>query len=309
MDDFNDLYYFVSVVLYHGFSAAARTIGVEKTRLSRRIADLERRLGVRLLQRSTRNLTLTEAGEHFYARCVAAVERANTAYESVAELKKEACGTVRLASPPALAQNYLAPIVPGYLALHPKVSLSIEATDRDVNLIEERFDMVLRAEPLAGDGGGLVVRHLGNARRILVAAPAWAARDALPDAPQDLARLATIGMPGDGKARWVLSGPASASATVEHAPRPISNDLRIQLDAAIGGIGIALLPEPMVAAALDDGRLIQLLPEWSGATHGIHLVYPSPRGMLPSVRSLIDYLSRHLPGSIGDGATAAGPSA
>src|SRR5260370_3849792 len=128
MEDLNDIFFFVSVVQYGGFSAAARTIGVEKTRLSRRIAALEKRLGVRLLQRTTRALALTEAGQRFFQRCLATVEPAQAAYDSVAELRREPPGLVRLSSPVLLTQRRLAHALPAYITLHPKVSVFAAAT-------------------------------------------------------------------------------------------------------------------------------------------------------------------------------------
>ena len=148
MEDLNDIYFFASVVQYGGFSAAARTIGVEKTRLSRRIAALEKRLGVRLLQRTTRALALTEAGQRFFERCVATVEGAQAAYDSVAELRREPAGLVRLSSPVLLTQRCLAHALPGYMEAYPKVFVYVEATDRTVNVIEERFDIAIRAKPV-----------------------------------------------------------------------------------------------------------------------------------------------------------------
>jgi DNA-binding transcriptional LysR family regulator len=152
MEDLNDIYFFASVVQFGGFSAAARKIGVEKTRLSRRIAFLEKRLGVRLLQRTTRALALTEAGQRFFERCVATVEGAQAAYDSVAELRREPAGLVRLSSPVLLTQRCLAHALPGYMTLHPKVSVFVEPTDRTVNVIEERFDIAIRAKPEIEDG-------------------------------------------------------------------------------------------------------------------------------------------------------------
>src|SRR5436189_6393851 len=132
MEDLNDIYFFASVVQHGGFSAAARKIGVEKTRLSRRITALEKRLDVRLLQRTTRALALTEAGQRFFERCVATVDGAQAAYDSVAELRREPAGFVRLSSPVSvlLTQRCLAHALPGYMTIHPKVSIFVEATDR-----------------------------------------------------------------------------------------------------------------------------------------------------------------------------------
>lgn len=173
MEDLNDIYFFASVVQYGGFSAAARRIGVEKTRLSRRIAALEKRLGVRLLQRTTRASALTEAGQRFFERCVATVEGAQAAYDSVAELRREPAGLVRLSSPVLLTQRCLAHVLPAYMGVNPKVSVFVEATDRTVNVIEERFDIAIRAKSAVEDVAGLVAKTLGNSQRVLVVSPAF----------------------------------------------------------------------------------------------------------------------------------------
>lgn len=303
VDDFNDLVYFASVVEHHGFSAAARATGIEKTRLSRRVAALEQRLGVRLLQRSTRRLALTEAGQRFYDHCLAAVENARIAYESIADLRREPAGTVRMSCAQVMAQSYLAPILPGFLAQHPQVNLILDATDREVNLIDERVDLVLRSRLEIEDSAGLVARPLADARRILVASPAYLGAIDPPNGPRALSGCDILGRPVevfDGQVRWELNGPGAETQVVQVSPRLVANDLRLLLESATHGIGIALLPEPIVASALRTGQLAQLLPDWTTATHHLYLLYPSPRGMLPSVRSLIDYLLTHLPASIQD---------
>jgi DNA-binding transcriptional LysR family regulator len=301
MEDLNDLYYFSAVVQHNGFSAAARATGVEKTRLSRRVAHLEQRLGVRLLQRTTRTLTLTEAGVRFYAHCQAVVDGARTTYASVADLTKEPTGTVRISCPVVLAQNYLAPILPGYMLAYPKVTVFLEATDRPVNLIEEGFDLALRTGAAVAEAGGLVARELGLARRVMVASPAFLERCGRPASPAELARceiMTSTAFVHDAAARWQLSATDGRQQQVQLTPRLVSSDLRVQLEAAMRGVGIALLPEPVVASALLAGQLERVLPDWSGPHNVVHLVYPPPRGMLPSVRSLIDYLVHHLPSRI-----------
>ena len=298
MEDLNDLYFFASVVQYGGFSAAARTIGVEKTRLSRRIAALEKRLGVRLLQRTTRALALTEAGQRFYDRCLATVEGAQAAYDSVAELRREPAGIVRLCSPVLLTQRCLAHALPGYMTKHPKVSVFVEATDRTVNVIEERFDIAIRAKPLIEDVAGLVAKTLGNSQRVMVVSRAFLDRYGRPENPADLPTFNTVASTDDifdGGARWTLTNLANRTEQIELKPRLVTSDLRVRLQAAVRGIGIALLPEQVVAAPLKEGLVARALPGWSGAKNILHLVYPTPRGMLPSVRSLIDYLLIHVP--------------
>jgi DNA-binding transcriptional LysR family regulator len=298
MEDLNDIYFFASVVEYGGFSAAARRIGVEKTRLSRRIAALEKRLGVRLLQRTTRALALTEAGQRFFERCVATVDGAQAAYDSVAELRREPAGLVRLSSPVLLAQRCLAHVLPGYMTTNPKVSVFVDATDRTVNVIEERFDITIRATPMIEDVAGLVAKTLGNSQRVLVVSPAFLERHGHPENPAELPKFDTVASTDDvfdGGARWKLTNLDGRTQHIQLKPRLATSDLRVRLQAAIHGIGIVLLPEQVVAAPLREGLIERVLSEWSGAKNILHLVYPTPRGMLPSVRSLIDYLMIHVP--------------
>lgn len=298
MDDLNDLYFFTAVVQFKGFSAAARATGVEKTRLSRRVAGLEKRLGVRLLHRSTRTMSLTEAGERFYEHCLAVVEGANAAYDSLHALKKEPSGSVRLSCPVVVAQSYLVQLLPAYMAAHPKVSVYLEATDRPVNLVEEGFDIMLRSLPAIENSADLVARELGSARRILVASPAFLDLHGRPQVPEDLVKTAVIGDVNEREVRWTLENAESRESEVKLSPKLVSHDRRVQLEASLHGIGIALLPEPIVASLLRDNRLERVLPDWSTCRQIIHLVYPRPRGMLPSVRSLIDFLMVHIPPSI-----------
>ena len=306
MDDLNDLYFFAAVVQHNGFTAAARATGVEKTRLSRRVAELERRLGVRLLQRSTRKLALTEAGARFHMLCAVAVEAANSAYEGIAELQAQPSGTVRMSCPVVMAQSHLASILPGYLAQHPKVNVFLEATDRSVNQIDERYDLVLRARPQSDGDAGMVVKTLGTARRIIIASPAFLNSCGRPSVPSDLSRFDVVSQSGDqleGTAQWTVTSRTGEVARVKLNPRLVSSDLGVQHQAALHSVGIALMPEPIVAEALRRRALERVLPDWSAPEHLIHLVYPPPRGMLPSVRSLIDHLVAHLPAAIQDAPT------
>jgi DNA-binding transcriptional LysR family regulator len=265
------------------------------------VAALERRVGVRLLQRSTRTLALTEAGEQFYARCVSAVEGAQASYESLAEMRREPSGTVRMSCPVVMAQSYLAPILPDYLAKHPKVKVLLEATDRPTRLIEERFDLALRALPQMDGDAGLVIQPLGSARRILVASPGFLrshGRPAHPTALTEFNAICHVSETIEGVAHWSVTNAAAETVRPRLNPRLVTSDLRVQFEAAVHGIGVALMPEPLVTEALRKHRLAQVLPDWSAQQHHIHLAYPPPRGMLPSVRSLIDHLMAHMPGSI-----------
>lgn len=301
MNDLNNLYYFVLVVKHGGFSAAARATGIEKTLLSRHIANLERRLGVRLLHRTTRHVSLTEAGQNFFSLSQPVIEGAHTAYESVEKLQHEPSGLVRLSCPQVMAQSYLAPILPGYMEKYPKVRLELNSVDREVDIFEERFDVALRARSNIQETAGLVAKDIGWARQILVASPRYLNRVGRPMTIKALTSLDTLTRPGDiydGMGRWMLRTEDSEDLMIHHKPRFVSDDLRMQLEAAVNGLGVALLPEPIASASIHCGGVEIVLPDWTGATHIVHLLYPKPKGMLPSVRSLINYLSEHLPMSI-----------
>jgi len=228
---------------------------------------------------------------------VATVEGAQAAYDSVAELRREPAGLVRLSSPVLLAQRCLAHVLPGSMTAYPKVSVFLEATDRTVNVIEERFDVAIRAKPAIEDAAGLVAKTLGLSQRVLVVSPAFLGHGR-PQTPAELPRFDTVASTDDvvdGGARWNLTSLDGRSQHIELKPRLVSSDLRARLQAAMRGIGIALLPEQVVAAPLKEGLVDRVLPEWSGAKNILHLVYPTPRGMLPSVRSLIDHVLIHVP--------------
>jgi DNA-binding transcriptional LysR family regulator len=184
------------------------------------------------------------------------------------------------------------------MTMHPKVSVFVEPTDRTVNVIEERFDIAIRAKPEIEDVAGLVAKTLGTSQRVLVVSPAFLDPYRRPERPADLPRFTTVASTDDifdDGARWNLMNLETRTQQIQLKPRLVTSDLRTRLQAAIHGIGIALLPEQVVSAPLTEGLIERVLPEWSGARNILHLVYPTPRGMLPSVRSLIDYLLIHVP--------------
>jgi DNA-binding transcriptional LysR family regulator len=301
MFDYNSLVYFIAVVQHNGFTSAARNTGMQKSKLSKKVFQLEQQLGIRLLHRTTRSIALTDAGEQFYKQCLVAMESANAAFENIALLKKEPVGVIRMSCPVLLAQTYLAKILPDYLIAHPNVTVCIEATDRNVNLIEERLDLALRAKPYIDDVAGLVAKNLGTARRILVASPSFLKKNGVPKTLKDVESYVTIARitdTCDNKSRWNLHHQSEGVDTIFARAHLISNDLKVQLHAAIKGVGIALLPEPIAASALKENILVHVLPDWSASQHIVHLIYPRPRGMLPSVRSFIDYLAKHSLGLI-----------
>ncbi|MDE1915954.1 MAG: LysR family transcriptional regulator [Sphingomonadales bacterium] len=291
--DLNDFAFFAAVVQHGGFTAAARATGIDKARLSRHVAALEERLGARLLQRTTRNVSLTQAGRSVYESTQAMLESAQSAFDGVLELRREPSGRVRIGCSVILAQHYLAPLLPAYMAAHPKVTIILEATDRPLHPLEEALDLILCRDDEIPDSTSLVARELGRVRRGAVASPAFVERHGMPGEPGDLAQLPTIARPGDmheDHARWDLVHAGQETQRVLVTPRLVTGDLPVQLEAARSGLGVALLAAPLIRDSLERGEVIPLLPGWYTSDYRLCLVYPTPRGMLPSVRSLVDHL-------------------
>ncbi|HXD35694.1 MAG TPA: LysR substrate-binding domain-containing protein [Rhodanobacter sp.] len=296
LQDLNDLYFFAAVVEHGGFSAAGRALGVPKSRLSKRVAQLEERLGVRLLQRTTRRFMVTEVGERFYAHCRAVLEEAQAAQDAVDELRAEPRGLVRLSCPVSLTQTVLAYLLPDFLALYPKMQVRVTSSDRRVDVIGEGYDLAIRVRTKLDTDANLVMRSFGLARTMLVASPALLDAQGRPSQPDELARLPALSMrEHEGAQVWELIGADGKQSVVEVQARLITGDFAVLLEAARRGMGVALLPESVCAPAITRGELEVVLPDWSVPDGTMHFVYPSRRGMLPGVRALVDFLAERLP--------------
>ena len=219
MQDLNDMLYFAEVVDRGGFAAAGRALNVPKSKLSRRVAELEGRLGVRLLQRTTRKLSLTEAGELYHRHCVAMREAAEAANEAVDLVRNEPRGTIKVTCAVTLAQTTVGPLLPLFLAKHPQVRVDMQVTNRVVDLVQEGVDVALRVRASVDESGSLVVKRLATSQTLLVATPALLQRFGEPESVDDLKRLPTVAMSApDGRTHWRLVGPAGASTTCTTAP-------------------------------------------------------------------------------------------
>jgi DNA-binding transcriptional LysR family regulator len=297
MQDLNDMLYFVEVVDRGGFAAAGRHLGLPKSRLSRRVAELETRLGVRLLQRTTRKLSLTEVGELYHRHCVAMRDAAEAAAEAVEQAQTEPRGTIRVACPVTLAQSTLGPIMAIFLARYPLVKVDMRVNNRVVDLVEEGVDVALRVRATLDDSGSLVVKNLGLSQTFLVASPEQLKRQGQPLSPDDLTRLDTVSMSAiDGRASWSLLGPGGASHVLVHQPRYVADDLLTLKFAVVCGTGVCILPDYMCAEEIRDGRLVLVLPGWAPRPFVFHAVYPSRRGMVPAVRRFLDFLAEYTNG-------------
>lgn len=297
MQDLNDMLFFAEVVDHGGFAAAGRALHIPKSKLSRRVADLEARLGVRLLQRTTRKLSLTEAGEIYHRHCVAMREQAEAADEAVAQVQTEPRGTVRVTCPVTLAQTTIGPILPRFLAAHPQVRVDMQVTNRVVDLVQEGVDVALRVRASLDDGGSLVMKNLGRTHGVLVASPQLLQRFGQPAAPEDLHHLPTVAMnAADGRASWRLVGPRDAEFELQHRPVYTASDLLTLKFAVAQGTGMCVLPDYMCTEELRRRELVPVLPGWAPPVAMVLAVFPSRRGMVPAVRRFLDFLGENVAG-------------
>jgi DNA-binding transcriptional LysR family regulator len=293
MRDFNDLQFFAAVVVHRGFSAAARALGTPKSRISRRVALLEERLGVRLLDRTTRGLGLTQVGQKVFEHARAAVIEAEAAEEAALQMQSEPRGLVRMSCPLGLQRAIAGPL-PGFLAAHQQLRVQCIATDRRVDLIQEGVDIAIRVRERLDTDADLQVKRIGVSRRFLVASPSLLATVGAPTSPADLAKLPALHQEDQSGGGWRLTAANGDAITVSAEPRLASGSLDILLAAACGGAGVALLPLAWCQEALASAALVRVLPDWSGADGILHLVFVSRRGMLPSVRAVIDFAAAAL---------------
>jgi DNA-binding transcriptional LysR family regulator len=289
VQDLNDLRFFAAVVSAGGFSSAARQLGLPKSRVSRRVAQLEADLGVRLLERSTRRLGVTEIGREVYAQAATATAAAQAALEAAMRVRAEPQGLVRLSCPLNL-HDMIARRLPALLSDHPRLRLQILSTNRRVDLIEERIDVAIRIRERLDTDGDLQMRRIGISRRIIVASPDFVRAHGEPRQPQDLSGLPLVDAnEGGGPSLWRLSAGEAAPYALEFDARLAAGDLKTLLAAARAGVGAALLPKSECWADVEAGRLVRLLPEWGAADGVVHLVFTSRRSMLPSVRAVIEF--------------------
>lgn len=291
MRDLNDLYYFVQVVDHRGFAPAARALGMQKSKLSRRVAQLEEQLGTRLIQRSSRQFSVTEVGQAYYQHCLAMLVEAEAAQAVIDNVTAEPRGVIRVACAPGLLTYQMGELIARFMALHPEVEVHLHSTSRRVDVIGEGFDLAIRVREPPLEESDLVMRKLDESTHRLVASPVLAGLHAAPSGPADLTGWPSLDFgPAHRDHVWALNHKDGMTASARHTPRLVTDDLYMLHEAALGGLGVALLPTVAVDRDLQAGRLIDLLPDWRPAPWIVHAVFPSRRGLLPSVRLLLDFL-------------------
>jgi DNA-binding transcriptional LysR family regulator len=296
MQPLDDFYYFAKVIEHGGYAKASRALSIPKSRLSRHVAALESRLGVRLVNRSTRRFVVTEVGQEVRRHAVAMLAEADAAVEAVEFVRAEPCGVVKASCPVALAQVTMAQYLPEFLARYPKIRLILHATNRRVDVLNEGFDVALRVRTVPTGEDGLVMRTFGSSSNFLIASPEYLKERGRPERPDQIAQHATLSFtPESDRQTWELFDTDGASVRIEHTPRLVCHDFPVLRAAVLAGLGIALLPESVVRADVDSGKLEQVLPAWTLPLGVFHLVFPTRRGLLPSVRAFIDFLGERMP--------------
>jgi DNA-binding transcriptional LysR family regulator len=288
--DLNDVVALVRVVDAGSFTGAASQMGLPKSAVSRRVARLEEALGVRLLQRTTRSLHLTDAGVAYHARAAGALSALSEARDVATEATGDPRGTVRITAPLDMGGGQLAEVLTRFAIAYPKVCVEVELTGRIVDLVAENFDLAVRAGVLRDSS--LVARRLGESRHVIVASPEYVAKRGAPKTPADLAKHDCIlWRAKQGESKWVLDGPNGQETVVVRGSLS-GDDYTFVRAAAMQGAGIAMVPSPSIID-FEAGRLQPLLTDWRGPSGPVHLVYPSARFLPQRVAVLRDFLVEH----------------
>lgn len=291
MDRFLEMRAFVTVVDAGSFVRAAETLALSKTTVSRLVSELETRLGVRLLHRTTRKLSLTPEGERFHERCRQLVDGVAEAEAELSTHAGEAIGQLRVNVPVSFGLLHLAPLWPAFMAMHPRINLDVTLSDRIVDLVEEGYDLAVRIARL--QVSSLVSRQLTSTRLLLCASPEYLRRHGTPRHPAELTEHAVIAysLLAMGE-QWEFRGPQEQKAPilVKVRPRMRTNSGDTCTAAALQHMGLILQPSFLVGPHLDSGALVEVMPQYRSIELGVYAVYPSRRHLTPKVRALIDFL-------------------
>jgi DNA-binding transcriptional LysR family regulator len=292
MDKYQEMRVFAGVVDAGSFVAAGEALGMSKAAVSRHVSELEQRLRVRLMHRTTRRLSLTEEGEVFLARCrdiLAAIDASEAELSSRTDI---ASGQLKISVPVSFGIRHLAPLWHDFLEAHPRVSLDVQLADRVIDLVDEGFDLAVRIARLPDSS--LVSRQLAATRLVLCASPRYLKLHGKPKHPSELAQHEVLGYSLLAMAdQWQFVGP-EGPVSVKVRPRLWTNNGDTCVAAAVQGRGIQLQPTFLVAGELSAGTLVEVLPKYRSLELGIYAVYPTRKFVLPKVRALVDFLSARL---------------
>lgn len=293
MESLSDIAVFVQVVRSGSFTAAAEKLGMSKSVVSKYVTRLEDRLGARLLNRTTRRLSLTEGGRDFYQRSHKALDEIEQAEAELSRLQEEPRGELRLCSPMSFGILHIAPLLPAFQARYPELDVDMVLDDRKTDLVDEGFDLAVRIGELPDSS--LVARRLGPCRHVMCASPEYLARNGVPQSPEELSSHPVLTYRyQDSPAQWHLLG-------LDGTHHQVPIDSRLQMNNSLGlreallkGAGVTLTPTFVVGGDIRAGRLRAVLPEYKTLEVSIYAVYPQRKHLSPKVRAFVDFLSEQI---------------
>lgn len=293
MESLSDITVFVQVVNSGSFTATAERLGLSKSVVSKYVTRLENQLRARLLNRTTRRLSLTEVGRVFYARSLRGLQEIEDAKAEVSRLQGEPRGTLRLNAPMSFGVLHIAPAIPDFLSQYPDLSVDMNLDDRIVDVVEEGFDVSVRISELPDSS--LVARRVGPCRHAVVAAPSYLERFGTPRTPSDLRDHNIITYRYQQSAgEWHFRSPDDKPVSVPvSGPVQMNNSLAIR-EALLGGVGITRTPTFVVGRDIQEGRLIPILRDYRALEVSIYLVYPERRHLSPKVRAFVDFITARI---------------
>lgn len=295
MSRFNELETFIAVVDAGSITKAAERLNLAKSSVSRRLDDLERRLGVQLLVRSTRSLTLTDSGRTFYESSNRLLDDLADAELEVSREHGELAGRIRLAAPLSFGHRHLAPAIAEFLDRHPAVRFDLDLSDRKVNLLEEKFDLAVRIADL--DDSSLIARRIAATTHVVCASPGYLERNGTPSIPEDLAEHRCLtysyaARPGI----WPYREPGGAAASIEVESHLCASSGDFLAELACAGHGVVREPDFIVYQAIERGDLVPLLLDWEWSSLAVSTLYPPTRFLSQRVRAFIDFLAERFAG-------------
>ena len=295
LTDLDDFYCFALVVEHGGFSAAERATDIPKSKLSRRVYNLEERLGVRLIQRSSRHFAVTDIGMNIYRHAQVMMNAAQAAHDLVDHLSIKPRGVIKVSVPVDIAQNQMSKLLPEFLKLYPEIRVQLIISNRRVDIVNEGIDIALRVRSKLDEDPSLVLRQFAQIEQHLFASQAYLNEFGSVKIPDDLPQHRFLSLSDDHlDQQFTLYDQSNQLHKVKVNPVVMASNLLMLAQLASQNCGIALLPDTIACDYIKSGELVRVLPEWK-APHGIfHAVYPSRRGLLPAVRVFIDFLVEHL---------------
>ena len=284
--DLNEMAIFAHVVEAGSFTGAAKNLGLPKSTVSRKITQLEERLGVRLIQRTTRSLRLTDTGTAYYNHCARILSEIEEANIAVTQMQSTPTGTLRITAPVLFGSTVLSGLVAEFMEQHPQISIDLVLSDQRLDLVQDGIDIAFRIGQL--EDSSLIGRYLGDVRGMLCASPEYLRRNPAPSHPDQLPNHSLI--TASQWLQWHMTGPANQEVNFQVKPRLQVNDFASLYALTLAGAGISPLPMLIAAPAVRAGNLVPVLTDWPFDASPIHALYPSNRHLSAKVRSFVDFV-------------------